>query len=311
VRAQPSEPGQHRPMRLEQVLRDFDGAARREQLLRAGISLAEMYGAASAGVVAHPHRGVFALRGVDGEVAIARAFRGQIACVSACARWGLPLLERSYRTHVAVPDQRSQSRRGVRPVAVAVVHRVHEDVSSTWADLFTAIDQAARCTSPMAQLALVDAALRMGQIDPGDVAHLRFGTVKRRNWIAWHASAQADSLLETITRAALTMADFTVRPQARFDDVGRVDLLVNDQVVVEADGGQHFTSIDAIANDRRRDRALQLERMPVLRYVYSDIVPDPTAVVLDVARLTGVAPDYRWRGRLRWALARPRPTSAP
>jgi very-short-patch-repair endonuclease len=298
-------------MRLEQVLREFDGAARREQLLAAGISLTEMYGAASAGAVAHPHRGVFALLGADGTVAIARAFRGQVACVSACARWGLPLLERDHRTHVAVPDQRSQSRRGVRPVGMAKVHRVHEDVSGTWADSFTAIDQSARCTSPIAQLALVDAALRKGQIEPGDVKHLRFGTRKRREWIAWHASTQADSILETISRAALAMAGYRLQPQARFDDVGRVDLLVNDLLVVEVDGGQHFTSVDAIANDRRRDRALQLDAVPVLRYVYSDIVPDPSAMVLDVARVTGQAPDYRWRGRLRWALARPRPTSAP
>jgi very-short-patch-repair endonuclease len=293
-------------MRLEQVLREFDGAARREQLLGAGIRLKEMYGAAAAGAVAHPYRGVFALRGASQDVILARTFRAQVGCVSACAHWGLPLVKRESQTHLLAPRLRSQSRRGVRPTARVMVHRGHDLSDETWTGPFEAIDQAARCASPMAQLVLVDAALRMGQIDPGDVAHLRFGTVKRRNWIAWHASAQADSLLETITRAALVVAGYRVQPQARFDEVGRVDLLVNDQVVVEADGGQHFTSTDAIANDRRRDRALQLADMPLLRYVYSDIVPDPTAMVLDVARMIGISPDYRWLPRLRWALASPR-----
>lgn len=292
-------------MQLESVLRGFDGAARREQLLAAGISLTEMYGAVAAGAVMHPYRGVFAMLGADLDVALARAFRAQVGCVSACAHWGLPILERSSRTHVSVPAERSQSRRGVRPVSRTVVHRGRDLGASTWVELFGAIDQAARCTSPMGQLILVDSALQKGLIVPGDVKYLRLGTRRRREWLARSASAQAESLLETVTRATLDLAGFKARPQARFDDVGRVDLLVDEQVVVEADGGQHFTSKQAIRTDRRRDRILQLGETPVLRYVYSDLIPDPSEMVRDVACLLKREPLRGWQGRLAWALAAP------
>ncbi|MDR6891699.1 endonuclease domain-containing protein [Falsarthrobacter nasiphocae] len=93
------------------------------------------------------------------------------------------------------------------------------------------------------------------------------------------ASECADSPLETLARLALRNAGLTVRTQVHIPGVGRVDMVVEDQVVIELDGYQFHSSREAFANDRRRSNVLAARGTPCLRFTYDDVVHRPDELV--------------------------------
>ena len=87
------------------------------------------------------------------------------------------------------------------------------------------------------------------------------------------ADGRAESGLETIARLIALDLGFRVRPQVRFHRIGRVDLLVEDWIVVETDGSA-FHDLPLAAGDRRRDALLAATGRTVLRPGYALIVHD-------------------------------------
>ncbi|GMA25147.1 hypothetical protein GCM10025864_29060 [Luteimicrobium album] len=105
--------------------------------------------------------------------------------------------------------------------------------------------------------------------------------------------AGGESIIETLARLALLDAGYSVRTQAKFRGVGRVDLLVDGRVVVELDGYEFHSSRWAFRNDRYRDRALHAGGLVVLRFTYGDVMDDPDCVVRAVrAVFVGRRPDF-------------------
>ncbi|WP_062317933.1 hypothetical protein [Demequina maris] len=82
-----------------------------------------------------------------------------------------------------------------------------------------AIDIASECTDRMGQLILVDQAIRFGLIGVRDIDGFRRTRVRDRRWLAGMADGRAESLIETIARALLVGAGFTVECQVRIDGV--------------------------------------------------------------------------------------------
>jgi very-short-patch-repair endonuclease len=152
----------------------------------------------------------------------------------------------------------------------------------------TALEIASECLSPIDHLIAADGALRLGLVARGDLFFGRRGSQARGRWLARHVDARADSLLETVARWALTDAGFRVESQVAIPRVGRVDLMVEDAIVVELDGREHHSDREAFDTDRRRDRLLLAWGLRVLRFTYSDVMPTGTRVVEDVqAALAG------------------------
>jgi len=156
----------------------------------------------------------------------------------------------------------------------------------------------------MEQLVLVDAALRGGMLLPGDLAHLGRGVARRRAWVRRMASGTAESPLETLARAALVMSGFRVEAQVVVPGVGRVDLVVDDEVAVEVDGWEFHQGRESFERDRARDRLMLTRRMPVMRFTARDLRSDLWGVVAQVARVAGRKPRADADRRLAWALGR-------
>jgi very-short-patch-repair endonuclease len=98
------------------------------------------------------------------------------------------------------------------------------------------------------------------------------------------------------------MAGFRVQEQVRVRGVGRVDLVVEDAVAVEADGWQYHQSRDAFERDRARDRGMLVNRLPVMRFTSRELHGDLAAVVAQVAAVVRRAPHRDLERRLAWAL---------
>jgi very-short-patch-repair endonuclease len=77
------------------------------------------------------------------------------------------------------------------------------------------------------------------------------------------------------------------RSQVTFPGIGRVDLLVQGCVVVEADGDEFHSDVQARRRDRRRDAMLAAIDRPVLRFGYDQLVGRPDEVARALIRTVG------------------------
>lgn len=183
----------------------------------------------------------------------------------------------------------------------AVIHRApYCEPNDLWEQPLVAIDRAALCTTPLEQLVIVDSALRSGSVDRRELEWLATGSVKRRKWLRANAHPGADSVGETVARVALAAAGLKPVPQARRDDVGRVDLEVAGRVVVEVDGFDAHSKFKAFQEDRRRDRVVALGGDITLRFTHWDVLDEVPLFVEQVARAAGKRVSTRFAARLAW-----------
>ena len=266
-------------MDIETYLRAHGGAARWRSLDDAGFSRGELLRAVRIGSVVRPHRGCYAMRGTSRETVLATIFRAVPTCVTWCEIAGLPVETAPCTTHLALPVSRGLGMARERPDAVVTRHRVGLFPADA---AFAHLDIAASCTSPLQQVALLDAALGRGFLAAHEIQGMAFGSEARRLWVRGHVNAGSQSLGETYARVALVEAGVSVQAQARIGDVGAVDLLVEGRVVVEIDGFRFHTGHQQFGRDRDRDRALTLLGFTPLRFTHHDVVERLDDVVADV-----------------------------
>lgn len=288
-------------MDVIEALTDAHGAARFTELVSAGVRRADLDRCLSAGRVVRAGHGTYALPWAEPAVVLAVRFRATIGCVTACEHWGLPLWDGVSHPHLMWPPHGSAAGRDAAERRQVTLHCTSAIVEERWAPVHCAVDQAARCTSPLGQLVLVDAALHAGLILPGDVRHFTDGTVRRREWLQRAASGWAESPLETVTRCVVRAAGLSYREQVYVEGAGRVDLLVEDQLVVESDGWEFHRDRDAFERDRDRDRVIQESGLRVVRFTSRQLRRDLVGAGRSIARLVGREPDARLERRVGWA----------
>ena len=290
---------------LEVALAARGGAARWKTLVGLGISASCLHRAVACGAVSRPVRGVVALHGAPHNAVVIAAFGGSMTCVSQLHHVGVPLRQEPNGIHVCLGQ--SQHR-----VATADALR-HAMLHRSWSapdaraapgvpatTVATALEIASECPGSLDHLIAADGALRLGLVTQRDLDFTRPRARERGRWLARHTDARADSLLETVARWALTDAGFRVQSQVGIPGVGRVDLLVDDAVVVELDGREHHSDREAFDTDRRRDRLLLAWGLKVLRFTYSDVMPTGSRVVEDVRGALAADSVTRVSGLRRW-----------
>ena len=92
------------------------------------------------------------------------------------------------------------------------------------------------------------------------------------------ADRKSESGGESQLRFHLLSMGVEVRQQVRFRGVGRVDFLIGNGLIIEADGAEFHTSRTAFEEDRRRDALLTAQGYRVLRFSYTQIVSRWTEV---------------------------------
>src|SRR5690606_29569534 len=115
---------------------------------------------------------------------------------------------------------------------------------------------------------------------------LLHATARGRRVLALHDPA-AESGIETLVRLALRRHRIRARSQVTIPGVGRVDFLIGDRLVIEADGFEWHGSREAFERDRDRDRELVRRGFVVIRLSYARVMGDldgAMLAVLDVVR---------------------------
>jgi very-short-patch-repair endonuclease len=134
---------------------------------------------------------------------------------------------------------------------------------------------------------VADAALRAG-LDPvclrTAAALARGNGAANVREVVALADGRAESPIESCLRLVAGRLGQVV-PQVWIDGVGRVDLLVDGWLVLEADGFEHHSDRAGYREDRRRGNALAVLGYTVLRFSYEDIVHREDVVAEVIARV--------------------------
>lgn len=272
------------------------GASRIAALLAAGASRSQIRSAVDQGRLIRVRKGWVALPDAHPDVIRAVRFGGRLACVSAARRHGLWTPPEDARVHVAVP--RHAGRLHGHP-ADLVVHWQSEAwtrrplVVEPVADL---VRHMLLCCEREDALVVIDSALHLGKLTRAALGRVVASLPPRWEGIVDEADRRSESGLETYCRLRLSALGIPIRTQVRIPGVGRVDLLIGDRLIIEADGEAWHEGKDAFIVDRSRDLALLRLGYIVVRVGYQHVVHEWQVVELTVRELIA-------RGEHRWSAA--------
>ncbi|WP_051427471.1 type IV toxin-antitoxin system AbiEi family antitoxin domain-containing protein [Arthrobacter sp. H20] len=248
-------------MDLLSLLTMRGGVTRRGDLVANGVSSHQLAAALAAGQVVKPCRGVYCLPGADPSHVAAACAGAELACISGASHRGLWILRRPALIHVSVDHGR----------ALDDTFTVHRSARSL-TDLDVCI-QCMRCLPELDALCIVESAVVLGKVS---LPELRQRATGRRDLALRKIIAQIDpfsqSILETVAKYHLRRAGYSFQSQVYVKGVGRLDLVVEKVLGVEADGREHHSASADFEEDRRRGNLLMIGRVPVLRATYSLLV---------------------------------------
>ena len=233
-------------------------------------------------------RGWYRLPDADPAVVQAVAAGGVLTCVSALAFAG-----------VWVPETAEIHARAARgDVALApgvhrcAIRRRLPAPRSAVDSVAVALRAAAGCLAAEPLIAAMDSAIDGGFVRRASLPALLADTPGRASRLAGQAR-WAQSGTETFIRVRLARRHLRVTTQVVIPGVGRVDLLVGERLLIEADSLAHHADEDAYRRDRARDLRLARLGFRVLRLTWEQVMFDWDLVEATILSLVAEG-EHRW-----------------
>lgn len=298
----------------------LDGNLTRVSRLRArGFRRAEIDDVVAQGQLSRICRDWVGTTGASQNAVVAVAQGGRLTGPTALASLGLwDALDR--RVHVQVPTNYHPRTVKLRvPVGAFTPPRYpNSGFSRHWMDLVSpapidtppwrapivdALVIVSRMAPPEQFIACVDSALHHDAIPPAMLPTLRAALTREQRGLLAEIDPAAESGLESITRFLVRPFVSTIRSQVEFPGIskhggrGRVDLLLDEWLVVELDGDEFH---DPVA-DRKRDAVLVQLGLRIHRFGHDQVTRNWPSVqrtiqaLLDVPPLTRRQEDMRHR----------------
>ena len=269
--------------------------ASRAELLSAGASGKSLTAAVRFGHLIRARRDHYLLPGIDSHVVQAVRVGGRLGCVSALSAHGVFAFDTS-ATHIHLEREASRlrsPRRRDRPLTTrnrfgAMLHWSHCDpalASESCVGLVDALVQAALCQHPWHALASIDNALYLKLIDYEHVADIFARLPSNLQYLRPLIDGRSESGQETVLRCIVREAGLAFEIQVTFENVGRVDMVVERRLVVEADSKLAHEGWEQQVSDRTRDFELARQGMMSLRLLYELIMYRQKAVVEAITEL--------------------------
>jgi very-short-patch-repair endonuclease len=191
--------------------------------------------ALDAGALVRARRGVYTASGVCSAVHRVAAHGGRVACITAARHLGLWVLTDDERPHAWLCD----GQRSYHPSRCGCVE--HWDAGplgppDATPTLPRILLQIFRCHGVEEFFVVLESGLRQKLIDARGIRWLRARANGAMREALDLARDDADSGLESLLRWRLRGLGMTVRTQRSIAAVGRVDALIGDRLIVEADG---------------------------------------------------------------------------
>ncbi len=238
--------------------------------------------------------GTYALPGAPTAIVTAVRLNGAVSHASAAELQNFALWRPVGRIHVTVASWRP-------PETGVELHRARllpADLD-TFRPLTSALRTAVDCgrSLPLLEAVVVlDSATRSGRVplkrlmEAAEAAR-GHGAAALRQAVRF-VDALADSPLESVLRMLVSLLPCRVTAQVRVRGVGKVDLILDGWLVLEADGFEFHSDRRAYRDDRRRANVLPGQKLVLLRYSYEDLQFRPWQVLAQVEEVLRLGPPW-------------------
>lgn len=246
------------------------GVARYSDLLRAGMSRAQIVRLISAGRIQRIRRGWYADSTAKPEVRRAVRNGGTLSCLSALRYYGVWVPPHG-QLHIRMSEHHQA--KAALPATVHVCPLPIRRAPTKAVDsLPTALLAAVRCLNDEGIVVVLDSILNQRLLRRDQLTEILASCSGRVRRLLAEVDGRSESGTESMVRFRLRRLGMSVQSQVFMKGVGRVDLLVGKRLVIEADSREHHTGEIAYATDRRRDLVLVTQGKLVLRLTYDQIV---------------------------------------
>lgn len=219
-------------------------------------------------------RGVYASADACSDVVTAAAHGGSLGCESAARHLGLWVLG-SPALHVWIQSDRHQYAHD-DPACTCIVH--WDDAPRGAPFQLPAVPrllmQIHRCCGEEGFFVALESARCQGLIDGAGLRWLRRALNARGRRLVEFSRGDSDSGLESLLRLRLRAHGWTIRTQRRVVATGRVDLLIDGWLIIEADGGANHEAPAHRHRDLVRDANAAAWGHTTLRFDYAMIIHD-------------------------------------
>ena len=270
----------------------------------AGANWRVLRAAVESGYLVRARRGHYALPDTDAHILEAVRLGGRLACVSAVANAGIFALDSTF-AHIHVDPTASRLRAPHDRFQQLNAHN-RDGVELHWNQLLDprggtefrigladALVQVFRCQEPRFAIASLDNALYKRLLAEQAVAQIFAALPAELQSLRPLIDCRSESGQETVLRLVITGAGFDVEIQVEIGGVGRVDMIVEGRIAVEADSRQFHDGWEAHARDRTRDCDLAMRGYLTLRVLYRDIIHHPERVIAAITGLLASTSHFR------------------
>lgn len=276
-------------MGWEDVFGETGPIATRQELLWSGATGRDLTWAVRYGDLIRLRNGHYCLPGTEVPLQQAVRLGGRVACASLLGMAGAFVPDGAPHVHLKANAARLRSpdRR------VPLTPRTRNGARTHWAPLRAepmrwavsvpdAIAQVAACLPEPLAVAVIDSALQKRLVRLPVVQHALRPAA--RDLIPL-IDGRAESGSESVLRVALAHAGIPFEIQVEVPSVGRVDFVIAQQLIVEADSRAAHDGWDAKVKDHTRDLRAAHAGYPTFRPLYQHIMGQTDTVVDAIRRL--------------------------
>ncbi|KAB7755800.1 endonuclease domain-containing protein [Mycolicibacterium mucogenicum] len=246
---------------IEQLLAANGGVASAVQLREAGWSYQQIKKQGWLSL----RRGWYASPSADPHVVRAVTAGGVLGCVSVLRRFRVWVPDSDLHIRYATRARRSlPGGRSCHP------YRLDPPVAGAIDPVEVAVASAANCLDAEGLVVVLDSMLNKRMIQMADARDIVAASPFARRHLAERCDPESESGTETMIRLRLRALRIHLRTQVDIPGVGRVDILVGDRLIIEADSREHH--LPRYQADRTRDRVATSMGYLVIRLTYEDVV---------------------------------------
>lgn len=280
--------------------------ASRDQLLAAGASSRTLTDAVRSGQLLRVRRDHYAQPDTPRSILQAVRVGGRITCLSALSQAGIFAIEQSV-THIHLDRTASRLRHPTNPRS-RLTSRGREGITTHWSPLQDrydgsgvsvglrdALTHVIQCQDSRYAIASLDNALHQGAISATELREIFAWLPQRYAHLMARVDGRSEAGQETVLRLLFEEAGLHCDIQVTFAGIGRVDLVVEGVVVVEADSRLAHDGWELHVRDRNRDIDLAMLGLPSLRPAYQRTMYTPDDVLEAVLGLLAATGNFRVR----------------